>query len=493
MKPSLKTQLPLSYLLIALLTAVVLGVVLLGGLRWSYAGQQARYLEQSGRLMAENLSQFLATKPSPEEVQRLVRRLNQSSAATVRVLGPGQTLMAGPKRASAQVEPVRPSLSDEPTLEPFPVLPPPPFGPEFEQGDSFLARLFAFSSLVVLSLNHPQTGALLGFVELSSSSNAGNILAGVAAAWGLATLFALVVAAAAGAWISGRITRPMLALSQAAQQMRQGHWAARATVQSRNEIGSLAQDFNRMAEQVESTVQTLRRFVGDAAHGLQTPLTALRSYLELASSESQPPKRQEYLTQAQAQRQRLQTLVTDLLQLSKLEHPDARPIPFDLAQTLRLEAEIYASQAEQAGLRFVLQVPDQPLMLTGLEPQVRLAIGNLLENALKFTADGQITVCLERRATQAQLTVEDTGPGIPPEDLPHVFERFYQGRTAGVYGGSGLGLAIVQAVALTHGGQVTAENAPAGARFCLCLPLEPHPVTSPLTTEHHHHRDKLFP
>ena len=228
-----------------------------------------------------------------------------------------------------------------------------------------------------------------------------------------------------------------------------------------------------MAEQVESTVQTLGRFVGDAAHGLQTPLTALRSYLELASSEPHAPKREEYLTQAQAQMRRLQTLVTDLLQLSKLEHPDARPARFDLAQTLRREAEVYASQAEQAGLRFALRVPDQPLMLTGQEPQLRLAVGNLLENALKFTASGQITVRLEQRGQQARLTVEDTGPGIPPEDLPHVFERFYQGRSAGAYGGSGLGLAIVQAVAAAHGGRVTAENAAVGARFHLSLPLEP--------------------
>jgi two-component system, OmpR family, sensor histidine kinase BaeS len=352
-----------------------------------------------------------------------------------------------------------------------------PFGSESEQVDSFLARLFAFSSKVVISLNHPQTGILLGFVELTSTSNASNILAGVATAWGLATLFALLVAAMAGIWISRRITQPMLALSQAAQQMRQGKWATRATVTSRNEIGSLAQDFNRMAEQIESTVQTLRRFVGDAAHGLQTPLTALRSYLELASGEQHPPKREEYLAQAQAQMQRLKTLVTELLQLSKLEHPDAHPAPFDLCQILRQEAEVYASQAEQAGLRFVLQLPEEPLVIVGQASQLRLAIGNLLENAIKFTAQGQITVRLEhsephkRQAQQACLTVEDTGLGILPEDLPHIFERFFQGRSAAMYGGGGLGLAIVQAVALAHKGRVIAENTLSGTRFSLSVPL----------------------
>jgi hypothetical protein len=91
MKPSLKTQLPLSYLLIALLATVVLGLVLLGSLRFSYAAQQARYLEQSGRLMSENLSQFLATQPAPKALQSLVRRLNQSSAARIRVLTANQT------------------------------------------------------------------------------------------------------------------------------------------------------------------------------------------------------------------------------------------------------------------------------------------------------------------------------------------------------------------------------------------------------------------
>ncbi|NJK45472.1 MAG: HAMP domain-containing histidine kinase [Pleurocapsa sp. SU_196_0] len=475
MKPSLETQLPLSYLLIALLTAVVLGAVLLSSLRWDYARQQARYLEQSGRLMAENLSQVIAAQATPESLHRLVDRLNQSSPATVRVLDPQQGLLAGPAEPNAKrtTPPTQPlPLDDRATLEPLPALPP-PFTLESEVGDSFLARLFALSSVVVFSLNHPRTGVVLGFVELSSRSNAGAILAGVAAAWGLATLLALSVATAAGVWVSRRITRPISRLSHAAEQMRRGDWSARANVRSPNEIGSLAQDFNRMAEQVESTVQTLRRFVGDAAHGLQTPLTALRSYLELASSESAPSKREEYLCQAQAQMQRLQTLVSDLLRLSKLEHPDTHPAPFDLAQTLRQEVEIYASQAEQSGLRFVLQAPTEPLTIIGQAPQILLATRNLLENALKFTTDGQITVRLEHQGQRVRLVVEDTGPGIPPEDLPHVFERFYQGRGAGIFGGSGLGLAIVQAVAVTHAGWVTAENTPNGARFCLDLPLEP--------------------
>lgn len=330
----------------------------------------------------------------------------------------------------------------------------------------------------MLSVNHPQTGQLLGFVELSSNSNAGDILAGIAVAWGVATLLALLVAAAAGAWMSRRIVHPMLGLSQVARAMRQGDWAARAKVQSNNEIGSLAEDFNRMAEQIESTVQTLRRFVGDAAHGLQTPLTALRSYLELASSEYHPPKHQEYLTQAEAQMQRLQILVSDLLQLSKLEHPDTLPTLFDLVQTLGQEAEVYASQAEQSGLRFVLGLPNQSLILTGQEMQIRLAVRNLLENALKFTANGTICLSLEQQGQQARVMVEDTGIGIPLEDLPNIFERFYQGRGAGIYGGSGLGLAIVQAVAQTHRGLVTAENTSDGAMFCLYLPLElPNEVT----------------
>ena len=138
---------------------------------------------------------------------------------------------------------------------------------------------------------------------------------------------------------------------------------------------------------------------------------------------------------------------------------------------IREVAELYASQAEQAGLDFALAVSPQPVTLCGEAGQLRQAVGNLLDNAVKFTpAGGTVQVALQLKAGWVTVTVTDDGSGIPEADLPHLFNRFYRGRNATARPGNGLGLAIVQAIAAAHGGIVGAENAHPGARFTLRLP-----------------------
>jgi signal transduction histidine kinase len=133
---------------------------------------------------------------------------------------------------------------------------------------------------------------------------------------------------------------------------------------------------------------------------------------------------------------------------------------------------VYASQAEQAGVRYSFTAPPQAQVVTGDSKQLYEAIGNLLENGLKFTpAGGEVRLILDRDGSWAIVIVEDTGIGLPPEDLPRLFERFHRGRNAAGYPGSGLGLAIVRSIVESHGGAVTAENLQPGARFVIRLPL----------------------
>jgi signal transduction histidine kinase len=120
---------------------------------------------------------------------------------------------------------------------------------------------------------------------------------------------------------------------------------------------------------------------------------------------------------------------------------------------------------------FALAVPEPSVPIWGDEAQLCHALGNLLDNGIKFTPQGgMVSVALVREGEWAELSVEDTGIGIPEGDLPHLFGRFHRGRNAAAYPGSGLGLAIVKAIAESHGGQVTAENTVPGARFVLRLP-----------------------
>ncbi len=133
-------------------------------------------------------------------------------------------------------------------------------------------------------------------------------------------------------------------------------------------------------------------------------------------------------------------------------------------------AENFASRAEQAALEFSLNIPPRPLTVQANESQLRQALGNLIDNAIKFALPGgEVSVTLRSMDTEAIVIVADTGVGIPDEDISHLFERFHRGRNASSYTGNGFGLAIVQAIVIAHRGEVVAGNTEQGARFTLTL------------------------
>jgi two-component system sensor histidine kinase BaeS len=289
----------------------------------------------------------------------------------------------------------------------------------------------------------------------------------VARGWTIAGAISVILAAGVGWIISRRISAPLLALANTTAQMAEGDLAARATVASRDEVGLLARSFNQMADQVEDTVVTLRRFVSDAAHEIHTPLTALRTNLELAPDDK-------FVQRAQAQVGRLEALTEGLLALSRIEASKQAENHTAVALTSLVQevSELYASRAEQSGLIFDLALPGTPVTVRGDEPQLRRVLDNLLDNGIKFTPQGgAVSVKLVREGEWAELSVEDTGIGIPEDDLPRLFSRFHRGRNAAAYPGSGLGLAIVKAIAESHGGRVAAENTAQGACFTLRLPM----------------------
>jgi signal transduction histidine kinase len=314
-----------------------------------------------------------------------------------------------------------------------------------------------------------------GYVMVSQGPAYGRaILHSVFNGWLIASTFAVLLAAGAGWIVSRRITAPLLALTDVTGRMAKGDLSARARVMGRDEVGFLASSFNEMASRVEETVQTLRRFIADAAHEIHTPLTAVNTNLELAASESNDNARLTFLKRAQEQLKRLETLTTNLLNLSRLETSTSRdePVRVDIALLAQETSELYASQAEQAGIVFQFDLPEEQIVVYASEAQLRCALENLLENALKFTPEqGTITLGVRREGEQVKLWVKDTGIGIPPDDLPHIFSRFHRGRNAAAYPGSGLGLAIIKAIAERHQGQVKVESKLGqGTYFALQLP-----------------------
>jgi signal transduction histidine kinase len=225
-----------------------------------------------------------------------------------------------------------------------------------------------------------------------------------------------------------------------------------------------------MAGRIEDTVTTLRRFVADAAHELHTPLTALRTDMELVGEVHEEVDLQRALQQIG----RLQSLTDDLLDLSRIESTTQPPVrkAVNFGDIVHQLSAVYASQAEQAEVDFQLDVADSLPEVLGNQEQLAGMIGNVLDNAVKFTpAEGTITVSVRADDEQVIFSVQDTGIGIPENDLPQLFSRFHRGRNAARYPGSGLGLAIVQAIVAAHNGMVSIKNTAPGTMVIVCLPV----------------------
>ncbi len=324
---------------------------------------------------------------------------------------------------------------------------------------------------VVMSNSEQQ---LMGYLQLSDGPAIGAEIVD-RVAWALlgASGIAIVVAAIAGWSISRVITTPLLGLTQITDQMAQGDLSVRAKITSSDEFGSLAKAFNHMTNQVEHTITTLKCFLADAAHELHTPLTALNTNLELAATEPDDSARQSFIERALEQLKRLETLTNNLLILSRIEThslPDERTT-VDLGTLVSETSEMYASQAEQMGIIFSIDVPNHSTRVTANEAQLRRSLCNLLDNAIKFTDEnGCVELGLKRDGDGIKLWVQDTGIGIPDEDMPYLFNRFHRGRNTAAYPGNGLGLAIIKAIVESHNGKVAVDNLATGTRFTLLLP-----------------------
>ncbi|HLO29415.1 MAG TPA: HAMP domain-containing sensor histidine kinase [Anaerolineales bacterium] len=516
---SIRWRLPTSYAVIALLAALSLGSMMLLVLRNYYANQEREYLYGNATALQPVIEKILQSDLPEASLQDQIRGLAFLSQTQIRLLDTnGNTIADSGVPDSKQVVavsggmpvagnvmfsvPVNPPVEKGPLLiyrsnESAPLPDIVPFGKQTvpakradiilsvnasPYGYGFVTRnefdTSRRSSQAVSVLLATSKGEKLGILEFSNGPSYGtDVIGSVTQAWILASVFAVAIAALAGWFMSKRVTRPVLALEHATQKMEQGDLSVRVDLQNekQQEFLSLADSFNGMAEQVEQTVSTLREFVADAAHELHTPLTALQANIELAREEKSASVRARYLLRAQEQSRRLEALVQSLLDLSRIEAAESKATfaTVDLIQLVREVGEQFASRAEQAERAFTMNIPDERVSLQGNEPQLRQVIINLLENALKFTpANGWISLNLERSADQATLTVTDSGIGIPPEDLPHLFERFHRGRNASGYPGNGLGLAIVKAILSAHHGNVMVQSEPEkGTSISVSLPI----------------------
>jgi signal transduction histidine kinase len=319
----------------------------------------------------------------------------------------------------------------------------------------------------------------------------GPVLAGVALAL---VLFGTAVAALV---VFRPAHRRLRALEQAARQLGSGNTAARATDVGGDEVASLARTFNEMAEGLDERSRALveadrsrRQLLADVSHELMTPLAAIRGYVETLAMRDVPlddETRRRYLQIVEDETGRLEHIVGDLLELAKLEGGGAtlKRGAVSIAQLFeRIRNRHERAMAEKGIALETRSDPDVPTILAD-QNRLEQALQNLVANAIRHTpSGGRVVVHVSRVADAVQLAVEDTGPGIPAEHLPRIFDRFYKVDTsrAGTEtpSGSGLGLSIVRAIVERHGGTITAgQAAEGGARFEIRLPDSPGGVRTP--------------
>jgi len=297
-----------------------------------------------------------------------------------------------------------------------------------------------------------------------------DIIASVGQGWLYSSIIAVLLAGVAGWMVSLRLTTPLTEMTAVTKRMTDGDLSARTDLKRKDELGVLASAFNEMATRIEDTVTALRQFVADAAHELNTPLTALRTNLELALESPSPEATQRALTQLS----RLEILADDLLDLSRIEakRNQLSNNTLSINEVIRETSITYASRAEQADIEFELELPDSEPLVQGNANQIQRLLSNLMDNAIKFTPEGGVVrVRAEIVDDGVTVIVEDTGIGIPESDLPHLFMRFHRGRNTNTYPGSGLGLAIVKAIVDAHRGHVHAESNRHGTRITTMLPI----------------------
>lgn len=294
----------------------------------------------------------------------------------------------------------------------------------------------------------------------------------LANAIGWSVLVLAVLAVIAGVVFARRITRPLVALTGAAQAMASGERGARvADVPATGELAELSKAFNDMANALQLEDQLRRDLVADVAHELRTPLAILQATTEaMADGITEPTA--VTLSSLHDETLRLGRIVADLEILASAEAAglELQLNPVDLALVADQVADAIEPHLENAGLSLTRDL--HQAVVWGDENRLHQVVTNLLTNAIKFTpAGGSVRVSVGSQDQLATIVVEDTGRGIPTEDIAHVFDRFWRGPAVRETAGSGVGLAVVQELVHAHNGKVTVTSKEGrGSRFVITIP-----------------------
>ncbi len=345
---------------------------------------------------------------------------------------------------------------------------------QFKPGDVLSTE--ELSQGIDLTLDGQMIGKVLAFGKIPPLGSVElTYLQGTNQAIIYATLIAAVIGLILGGILARSFTRPLRKLTDATQQIAAGNLNQHIAINSKDELGELAQSFNRMSQELARMTQSRRQMTADIAHDLRSPLSVISGYIE-AMREGVLPPSAERLTTVNNEVQHLQRLVDDLRLLSQAEEGEI-PLVLQKTDPCQLLQQILAGYALLAAQKQV----NMQIDCAGNLPNITIdpdrmiqVLGNLVGNALKFTpAGGTISLSAWQAEQQICLAVKDSGAGIEAHILPHIFDRFYRHDSSRQGEGSGLGLAITRALVLLHKGTIRAysDGVDQGATFIISLPV----------------------
>ena len=341
-------------------------------------------------------------------------------------------------------------------------------------------------SVVSVSVPIQHVRAVLGVLTLEAGDVEG-IIGAERRALVPFILIAIGVALLSSLALTQLVAVPVLRLARAADRVRLSRTRAIALPdlsRRRDELGDLTRSLEAMTATLTERMEAIERFAADVAHELRNPMTSIRSAVETLELVTAPTPRARLLGILKNDVNRLERLVTDISNASRLDAELARdsPTPIDLVWLLGEIVRMYAATARPGAIDVIFQPPQpsKPALIAGREGPLSQVFRNLIDNARSFSpGDTDVTVSIQHSGRDVRVMVDDKGPGMPPESLETVFERFYTSRPKGAaFGGnSGLGLAIARQIVEAHGGRIWSENLfdthlqVRGARFTVSLPL----------------------
>jgi len=461
---SFRGRLFATYALVVVICLAIVGIATAAVLQ-GYKDRLAKdRLDNVARPISVQVRSLATTAVTPERLWVVLDEQAQKNNVFIMLVDSGGQIVRqvtpGPSQAPINVQPgTLPQRITAATQGRFPA----------SDGRVFLYAAYPLGKLPN-ALTSPGDAVFLATIRGGSLA----ILAGLMMPLLLGGIAALLVSLLVAVLFARSISRPLDRVTSAAQQIAKGEYEQSVPEEGTDEVRRLAQSFNTMTDEVKKSQDQLRHFVADVSHELKSPLTSIQGFsqalIDGTAGDEATKARAANVINSEAKRMRRQ--VDELLELSRMRSGQFKMAheKVDLVEVIAHCRDLFEIQAKERGIQLKAWT-DGALLVTGDADRLEQVFSNLLDNAVKNTQSGGVVSISGGRSAggSVEASVTDNGPGIPSDQLPHVFDRFYQ--VTGVRTGVGLGLAIAREIVLAHGGTIEAHSRPGeGAEFTVRLP-----------------------